>query len=69
MKKADNKSAEQDNSKLRNILCPYFHHPFPTCYCVEMNSIKIARVVRFCRDRYWDCHIYQHNFKKEEISK
>jgi hypothetical protein len=50
---------DEDLSVKKNKLCPYFDHSFPNCYCVEMNSIKVARVTRFCRDRYWDCHIYE----------
>ena len=39
--------------------CPFISHPFPCCYCLEMDSGRISRVIDYCYDRYWNCPIYR----------
>lgn len=47
-------------------LCPYFTSPFPDCYCVEMTSLKIPFVLKYCNGDQFACEIYQHNSEENK---
>lgn len=42
-------------------LCPYFSSPFPNCYCVNMTSLDIPFVLKYCHGAQSNCKIYLSN--------
>ncbi len=40
-------------------LCPFIDDPHPDCYCVDMDSMKISLLLRYCRENYRQCEVYQ----------
>ena len=39
--------------------CPFIGELDEDCYCVNMTSLKVLDVIRFCSDHYELCLIYQ----------
>jgi hypothetical protein len=40
-------------------ICPFVAAPFPECYCIDTNSLKISLAVRYCMGRYVECDLFQ----------
>jgi hypothetical protein len=45
--------------------CPFIRELDKDCYCMDMTSLKVLDVIRFCSGQYELCHIY----KKKIIGK
>lgn len=43
----------------RRALCPFIDDPHPDCYCVDMDSLKINLLLRYCRVNYEQCEVFQ----------
>jgi len=39
-------------------LCPFFHRPFHDCRCVNMTSVDIPFVLKYCNGNQRECKIY-----------
>jgi len=39
--------------------CPFIGELDKDCYCVDMTSLKVLDVIRFCSGQYELCLIYQ----------
>ena len=46
-------------------LCPFIGGQDKDCYCLEMTSLKVINVIKFCGDRYTLCLIYQKKIKEK----
>jgi hypothetical protein len=44
--------------------CMFLNAPFPECYCMNIRSTNITKILNFCADAYQSCQIY--GLKKEE---
>ena len=40
------------------IHCVFISEPFPECYCMNINSTKIPKVLKYCAGDYTLCSIY-----------
>jgi hypothetical protein len=49
----------------RNKACPYLTMPFPDCYCMNLSSQNIARMLVYCSENYFSCLIYRGRAKAE----
>jgi hypothetical protein len=38
--------------------CVYLQKPFPDCYCMNLSSLNIPKVLAFCNRAYRSCPIY-----------
>lgn len=45
-------------------VCPYVNNPLRNCYCLDMNSRNIEKVVRYCSGDFQQCVIYIESRKK-----
>ena len=48
--------ADMDPTKVK--LCPLVNNPRRDCYCLDMTSRNIEKVVRYCSGDYEQCAIY-----------
>ena len=46
-----------ENAQYRN--CKHLKEPFPECYCMNISSTKIAKMLSYCAHDYESCHIYR----------
>ncbi|BCS55087.1 hypothetical protein GSbR_18680 [Geobacter sp. SVR] len=46
-----------ENARYHN--CKHLKKPFPECYCMNISSIKIAKILSYCASDYESCHIYR----------
>ena len=51
-----------EQNKLK--VCPLVSNPLQDCYCLDMNSRNIEKVVQFCSGDYERCAIYLENRTK-----
>ncbi len=59
--------ADMDPNKVK--LCPLVNNPRRDCYCLDMTSRNIEKVVRFCSGDYEQCTIYSKSrLKRPQIS-
>jgi hypothetical protein len=52
-----------DGMQNERELCPFIEEADKDCYCVEMTSLKVLDVIRFCGGQYGLCFIYQKKIK------
>ncbi len=53
------KDAKEANGNLENFkICPLVHRPLTECYCLDMTSRNIDKVLRYCSGDYEQCVIY-----------
>lgn len=52
----DATQADMDTNKIK--VCPFVNSPLGDCYCLDMNSRTIEKVVRYCSGDYEQCVIY-----------
>jgi len=45
--------------------CTFMERQFPECYCVNISSMKIPKMLAFCAGEYKSCRIYRK--KRENI--
>jgi hypothetical protein len=48
--------ADMDPTKFK--VCPLVNNPRRDCYCLDMTSRNIEKVVRYCSGDYEQCAIY-----------
>ncbi len=53
-KNATGVEGNQKNFKI----CPLVHRPLAECYCLDMTSRNIDKVLRYCSGDYEQCVIY-----------
>ena len=48
-------------------LCPVLKFPYGHCYCLNMNSQKIEKVIQFCAGDYFLCEVYKKKLVQEKV--
>ncbi|WP_305732295.1 hypothetical protein [Trichlorobacter ammonificans] len=41
------------------LMCRFLKAPFPECYCMNISSKNIQKMLLFCADDYAACSIYR----------
>jgi len=41
------------------MICPLVDQPHEKCYCSELKSKNIEKILRYCRDNFQQCQIYK----------
>ncbi|HJV64762.1 MAG TPA: hypothetical protein VJ550_03415 [Geomonas sp.] len=47
-------------------VCPVLHKPFTDCYCMNISSSSIKKMLAFCIGDHRCCPIYQRQFQDPE---
>ena len=50
--------ADGDGIMNRGPLCSYLTEPFPECYCKQLSSANIPKIIRFCAGDFKLCGVY-----------
>ena len=45
-----------------DTFCPFIENPDTSCYCINMNEMKLNLSMRFCLKDYKRCRIYRRRF-------
>jgi len=47
-------------------LCPFFSRPFPDCHCVNMTSLDIPQMLKYCHGHHSDCTVFLSHTRENE---
>jgi len=45
--------------------CRFLHEPFPDCFCLNISSFNIRKMLAYCTADYGSCPIYCNNLDRE----
>ncbi len=49
-------------------LCVFMEKPFPECYCLNISSQKIPKMLTFCAGEYTSCAVYRQKNETDEAA-
>jgi len=58
MSKTDNPYGTTLVSPKAGFGCRFLHDPFPECYCMNITSANIQKILAYCATNYQSCQIY-----------